>query len=292
LLAAILGNACHTAEALCYAKPLGQITVAAPYNVPFVAPLANGHPVILLLDTGAEQSLLTPSAAERIGAQAPRVEFRRQMHGAAGSLSTREVELRSFSAGGVEIPWRRLLVAPVAIPAPLGIDLDGLLGTDVLSGFDIDLDLPHHRMMFYRKQSCQDAPPWSEPYMEIGTGRSRGEHLFFSARLDGRRIVAFVDTGTQRSILTQKSALALGITRETLERDPSITTKDAAGTLLTSHVHRFANLMVGSEVIHNPALVVTNVNLEDADVILGLDFLRFRRIWLSYALLRIFLSKP
>lgn len=311
MLAAIPGNSGHAQEAPpggrlpssspadvrlvadpagCDAKPLGQITVATLNNAPFVTLSANGRPVILLLDTGAEQSVLTPAAAERIGARAPQVEFDTQMRGAAGTLSTREVELRSFSAGEVSIPWRRLLVAPVTVPTPLGIDLDGLLGADVLSSFDVDLDLPRHRMALYRKRSCPDAPPWRAPYTAIETGRSSGEHLFFPAQLDGRRVVAFVDTGSQKTLLTEETALALGVTRAALAQGRPVTTKDATGKLLDSHVHRFARLTVGSEVIKNPEFVVTDVDVEDADIILGIDFLQTRRIWLSYESLRIFLS--
>jgi predicted aspartyl protease len=295
VLAAILQNTCLAHEppsgTACDAKPLGHITVATVNNVPFVTLLANGHPVVLVFDTGAEQSVLTPSAAERIGAKPPRIEFQEQMHGAVGTLSTREVELHSFSAGTVAIPWRRLLVAPVTLPAPIGIHLDGLLGADVLSSFDIDLDLARHRMALYAERSCPDAPPWHQPYTGITTGRSRGEHLFFPARLDGRTIAAIVDTGSQRTILAAATALDLGIKQAILRQGRSITTKDAAGKLLSSRFHRFANLTVGSEVIRNPELVVANINLDDADIVLGVDFLLSRRIWLSYGSLRIFLSR-
>lgn len=274
----------------CSAKPIGRITVATLNNAPIVTLFANGHPVVLLIDTGAERTVLTPAVAERIGAQPPRVEFLRQMHGAAGTLSTREVELRSFTASDVAIPWRRVLVAPVTIATIFSIPLDGLLGADVLSRFDIDLDLPHQQMLLYATQSCPGAPPWAGPYTGISTGRSRGEHLFFPVQLDGRRIVAFIDTGAQRTILSTTTALALGVTEAALARDRSITTRDAAAQRLSSHLHRFSQLTVGAEVIRNPEVVVTDVKLRDADIVLGVDFLKSRHIWLSYGSLRIFLS--
>lgn len=274
----------------CSAKPIGRITVATLSNAPIVTLFANGHPVVLLLDTGAERTVLTPAVAERIGAQPPRVEFLRQMHGAAGTLSSREVELRSFTVSDVAIRWRRVLVAPVTMATIFSIPLDGLLGADVLSSFDIDLDLPHQQMLLYEKQSCPSAPPWAGPYTGISTGRSRGEHLFFPVQLDGRGLVAFVDTGAQRTLVSTTAALALGVTEAALARDRLITTRDATAQRLSSHVHRFSQLTVGSEVIRNPEVVVTNVKLRDADIVLGVDFLESRRIWLSYGSLRIFLS--
>lgn len=302
MLTAICGSACRTYESAissvpahtgsmgCRARPLAQLTVAAPYNVPFVTLLANGHPVILLLDTGAQHSVLTPSAAERVGARV-RVDFQGQIHAVAGFLPSGQVELQSFSADGLIIPWRRLLVAPVTIAKPLGIDLDGLLGADVLGSFDMDLDLPRHRLAFYQKSLCSSATlPWHEPYTEIRAGLSHGEHLFFPIELDDSSIMGVIDTGAQRSILAEATALALGTTRATLEQDQMITTRDAAGNLLRSYIHRFSKLTVGSETIYDPALIVANINLVDANIVLGVDFLRSRRVWFSYGSRKIFLS--
>jgi hypothetical protein len=89
--------------------------------------------------------VLTPAAARRIGAQRPLVEFQRQLHSLAGSLETSEVELNSFTVGGVAIPLRRVPVAPVNVPAIFAGPLDGVVGADTLSGFDVDLDLPQYR---------------------------------------------------------------------------------------------------------------------------------------------------
>jgi hypothetical protein len=113
-----------TAEALdgsggCGTVRLGQTTVATLRNTPIITLLANEVPVTLLLDTGAETTILTPTAAQRVGAQRPRVEFQRQMSGLAGRLQTSEVELFSFTIGGMAIPWRRVRVARSTLQARL-----------------------------------------------------------------------------------------------------------------------------------------------------------------------------
>jgi predicted aspartyl protease len=274
----------------CSARPLGEITVATLNNAPIVTLFANGHPVVLLLDTGAARTVLAPAVADRIGAQPPRIEFQRQIHGIAGVLPTREVELRSFVAGSMSIPWRRVVVAPVTTPSVFSTPLDGMVGADVLSGFDVDLDLPHHRMMLYHKGSCPNGPPWAGPYTPISTGQSRDEHLFFPVQLDGRRIVAIIDTGAQHTFLSETIARALGVTEAVLARDRPMTTQGATGERLSSHIHRFSELRVGAEIIRNPELVVGDVNLRDADIVLGVDFLSSRHIWLSYGALQIFVA--
>jgi hypothetical protein len=73
-------------------------------NQPMVKVFADGATVRLLLDTGAEATVLTPAAARRIGAQHARVKLGRQMHGITGDIPAGELELRSFTIGGVEVP--------------------------------------------------------------------------------------------------------------------------------------------------------------------------------------------
>jgi predicted aspartyl protease len=246
----------------------------------------------MLLDTGAETTILTPVVAQRLGAQRPQVEFNRQLRGVAGSLQTSEVELHSFAIGGVAIPWRRLRVAPINVTSVFSGPLDGVLGADSLNSFDLDLDLPNNRITFYSRQSCAGAAPaWTGPYMTIAAGRSKGDHLFFSVQLDGRKISAFVDTGSQSTVLSTSAALALGLTPVLLARDRPAVLRGAGPEQLSGRVHRFARLEIGGEAIHSPEIIVADLNLSDADLVLGIDILRSWRIWLSYGAQKVFLLR-
>jgi predicted aspartyl protease len=300
LLGALTPIAGHTAEPAapavaasgCSAKRIGEISVATLNGVPFVTLLANGVPVTLLLDTGAERTVLTPVAAKRVGAQPPRVEFDRRLRGIGGTLPIREVELQRFTIGGVPIPWRRIAVATATLPTLFSEPLDGVLGADALSYFNVDIDLPRHRMILHDQPPCRDvAPDWAEPFVSIATGRSAAEHLFFPVRLDGREIIAIIDTGARMSILTSKAALALGVSDAVSSGDRSITVRGAAGELVAARIHRFSRMEVAGDAIRDPELIVANLNLRDADLVLGFDFISSRRMWLSYGSRRIFLSR-
>jgi len=295
VLATVLRGAVAAADAGaggCGTSRLGEITVATLRNAPIITVAANGAPITLLLDTGAEWTILTPAANKRVGAQTPQIEFQRQLRGLAANLATNEVELRSFTAGNVAIPWRRVRVAPLNMPSVFSGPLDGVLGADTLSSFDVDLDLPRHRMVFYGKQSCpRAAPAWTEPYATISARRTFSNHLSFAAQLDGRQIDTFIDTGAQVSVVSSRAALAVGVSEAALARDRATVTLGAAAERLNSHIHRFSRMEVGGEVVRNPELIVADVNLKDADLILGIDFLGSRRLWLSYGAQQIFLSR-
>jgi predicted aspartyl protease len=278
---------------VCGTIRLAETAVAILNDQPIVKVFANSAAVLLLLDTGAEATVLTPAAAQRIGAQHARVEWRRQMHGLTGDIPAGELELRNLTIGGVEVPRRRVRVGPIEIVNALSGPLDGVLGADILRSFDIDLDLPGRRMSLYQGQSCTAAAPaWAQPYARIAAGRSPSNRLSFTVQLDGRRISALLDSGAQFSVLSTRMARALGVTEAVLARDPPVTVSGADGEQLSAHAHRFSRLEVDGEVIRNAEIDVTEISLNEADLVLGIDFLGSRRVWISYGSQQLFLMRP
>ena len=276
----------------CGAVRLGETAVAMLRNEPIVKVFADGAPVTLLLDTGAEATVLTPAALQRIGAQRTHIELGRQVHGISGDMAAGELDLRSFMIGGVEAPRRRIRVAPIEIENDSTGPLDGVLGADTLSSFDVDLDLPGRRVILYREQTCAAAAPaWAPPYARIAVGRSPSNRLYFPAQLDGRTINALFDTGAQFSVLSMRAAQALGLSKKVLGSDPPVMVRGAVGEQLSAHAHRFSRLEVDGDVIRNAEIDVTEMRLGEADLVLGIDFLQTRRVWLSYGSQQLFLMR-
>jgi len=173
-----------------------------------------------------------------------------------------------------------------------GKPLDGLLGADFFASFEVDLDLAHDRMILYERLPCAiAAPPWSQPYTAIPVNRSLHDHLFFPVSLDGRKLAAFIDTGAELSAVDAGAALALGVTAAALNQDPVVNLRGAGSEVVRSRAHRFARLEIGGETLRDRVVYVTNLRLQDADLVLGIDFLRLRRVWLSYGSHRIFLGR-
>jgi hypothetical protein len=69
-----------------------------------------------------------------------------------------------------------------------------------------------------------------------------------------------------------------------------MTMQGVAGDPLPSRIHRFTKLELGSIVLRNPTIVVADMKLIEADLVLGVDLLSSRRLWLSYGSRRIFIS--
>ena len=276
----------------CRPRRRAELTVMLAGNVPLATVGINGGPATFLIDTGAERTILTAAAAKRLRVE-PHFEYPRQMRSLQGALSSGDARLRTVELGGMTLDDFRILVASVTLPTLAGKTLDGLLGADFLTGFEVDLDLPHNRLTLYDKAPCaMTAPPWSQSFSRIAVNRSLHDRLFFPVSLDGHRLAALIDTGAQLSALDAESAAKLGLRAADLTRDPVATLRGVASEVVNSRAHRFSRLDVGGETVRDPIIVVTRLGLQDADLVLGADFLRTRRIWLSYGSHQIFLGHP
>ena len=261
-------------------------------NVPVVTLGINGSPASFLFDTGAERTVLTAAAAKRLGV-VPHFEYARRMRSLGSAVAGGDARLQTVNLGGMAIPDVRVLVGPVSLPSLAGKSVDGLLGADFLADFEIDLDLMQRRILLYETPPCPIAgPAWSEPYTTIKANRSLHDRLFFPVTLDGHHLAALIDTGAQLTALDSLSATALGVSGQAMARDPVATLRGAAAEVVKSRVHRFTRLEIDGEVVRDPVIVVAGLGLQDADLVIGANFLRWHRVWLSYASHLIFVSRP
>ncbi len=99
----------------------------------------NGVPLTLLVDTGADRTVLSPAAAGRAGLDAAQGGVVRIV-GVAGSAEAREVVVERLDVAGAAIGPLAIVVHDVRLP-----EVDGLLGRDVLDAFTLTLDGAHGR---------------------------------------------------------------------------------------------------------------------------------------------------
>ncbi len=156
-------------------------------NMLFVHVTINGEPVKLLVDTGAEKTLLTEATIERL--HLPRdYTHATRTYGIGNATAAWDALLPDgMMLGGVHFPVDRVTVGQFAIADVGGDTADGLLGADILLAFDLDLDLPKQQLTLYRaRRQCPDAtPPWSQPYIGLSGVATRRDRLMVPFELDG-----------------------------------------------------------------------------------------------------------
>ncbi len=190
------------------------------------------------------------------------------------------------------MPGFFIAVARVNFPPADGRTVDGLLGADMLVEYDLELDFPHGRARLYAPAACADPLlPWPAGYGRVAAHKSLHRHLFFPARLDGGEVTAFIDTGARISVLAAAAARRLGVSRAALAGDPPLALRGVAGAA-TGRLHRFGREAVAGIVWTPTPIAVLKLRLDDADLILGVDFLETHRAWLSYAAGAVFVAPP
>ena len=143
LLAALFATVAGVREGLAdNCKPSRQAELAMVFlgNLPLVNLTVNGAAATFLLDTGAERTIVAPAAAKRFGVDA-HYEYPRRMRSLDGAVSSGDARLQNIGLGGTALLDFRVLVGSVSLPGLGEKPLDGLLGADFFSSFEVDLDL-------------------------------------------------------------------------------------------------------------------------------------------------------
>jgi predicted aspartyl protease len=276
----------------CKLVPLAQMPLETRANLLFVQAEIDGQPVTMLVDSGAERTLLTEATVERL--HLPRdTHHATRTFGIGSPTAAWDAKLpNGIMLGTTRFPVDTVTVGKFGINSIPGGETDGLLGADVLLAFDIDLDLPNHLVTFYRaRRQCPDAtPPWKEPYVSVPGISTRRDRLTVPFELDGVSGMAVLDTGAQVSSISQSMAERLGLAPDAMATDRVVMAHGASPDQVPVHIHRFRELSVGPAVMRAPVLPVVPMAGGMGDGLVGGDFLRGRRVWLSFSAQRIFVT--
>ena len=258
-------------------------------GLPTVTATINGRPARLILDTGAESSIIGVAAAKRLGVTT-QYDFARSMRGISQAMQTGDARLDSMTLGGATLNYPRVLVGPIALTGG-GLDADGLLGASLLSEFDLDIDLPNRRLDLYTRTDCPGLrPPWGGRVATLETTRSLSSHPFFPVVVNGRDLSASLDSGAQRTVITVNAARRAGIGADTRVPGVEVRARGAAGETLPAQIHALRDMRVAGVPVRTPVMVTALALPNDIDALLGADFLMTHRVWLSYGSRKLFVQ--
>ncbi len=260
----------------CALQQVTELPLQAFGTVPLVTADINGRPASLVLDTGSDLTMLSRAAAGRLGVawdeRSPVA-----IGGAGGAAQAFATTVPSLALRGAATSSVRVLVAQ-ALPPPI----EGVLGINVLIGYELDLDVPHRRLVLYRARPCPAAlPPWSAPFARLPTQQQRSGHLFVSGELDGQPVFGLLDTGASNTTVGLAAARDAGVTAATLRADPAGRARSIDEGGLIVRRRRFRTLKIGDDVLEQPVLHVADLPPYAGELIIGGDYLATRRVWLS-----------
>jgi hypothetical protein len=257
----------------------------------------NGVTATFLLDTGAERSLVTEDAVHRLGLA--RDEWvGTTMSGLGGIESRPNADPRSLTLGGIPLVRRTVthdtsLTVGVMPRTHVGnLLIDGLLGRDFMSLFDLDLDVPGSRLTLYQVHDCTGRfLPWQGGYAAMPVTLVDQNALILPVTVDTTPMRALLDTGASASLIAAPGLFRLGLQPGSLAGDVADQVSGLGPRMVTMHRHVFQSLRVGGQGIGQPVIWVGAVHLTPiVDMLLGADWLAGRRIWISFTTRQLFVS--
>jgi predicted aspartyl protease len=285
------------------ASPAGACTMNLVAQLPLV-PLGadqgvtvqlNHQPAKLIFDTGSFTSVLTLEATKRLGIPNMRSEEKESMHatlyGIGGGRSAIGVTAHSVEIGGLHAKDYNFIAADV-VPPPA----DGLLSIDLLSNYDIDLDLPEQQVRLFRPTGDCSAPAafLSSPLYAVPllpNGEDRRPRI--KVTVGGTELIAVVDTGAYHSAILRGAADRLGLTGQAVAADAQLTISGIGPREVGAVRHVLTDLSVGDLTFANMPIDVLQARGDDeVQVLLGADFQRKVHVWVSYSSHTLILQYP
>jgi tetratricopeptide (TPR) repeat protein len=278
----------------CRLTKLGELPVTMVGSAPVVSAKINGADVKLIADSGAFFSILSPAAAERLKLRVGPVPVQFHVYGVNGEARVGMTTARDFSILGNTFHNTDFLVGGSGAG---GRAADGLLGQNVLNTLDAEYDLANGVIRLFHSEGCSGGlmAYWAGkdqafsviPIEAVEPGSRRIES---SAAVNGVKIRVVFDTGAWRSILTKRAAARAGVKTD----GPEVQAAGLAGGLgrksVDTFIAPFDSFAIGQEEVKNTRLRIGDIELQEADMLLGADFFLSHRVFVSNSQRKLFFT--
>lgn len=244
-----------------------------------------GQEVQLLVDTGGAGSMLSAATATRLGLETHHInsgEFR--MFG--GVHVDRFVTAHDILIGNLKAPDYEFQIIPDGALAP---GTDGTLAPDILLAFDNDFDFANGKLNLISADHCPgDVVYWTkEAYSDLHFWLSSDRHIRLQVELDGKSVLADLDTGSSESSMSLDTAEQLfGFS----EKSPDFKLAEGVHfnhmTAIPTFVYPFKTLAFGGVTVSNPRIFLNRMADSQMDTAprftLGMNVLRRLHLYISY----------
>ncbi|WP_161974697.1 pepsin/retropepsin-like aspartic protease family protein [Piscinibacter terrae] len=251
----------------------------------------NGKDVPLTVDSGAFFSFLTDAAVEQLGLPVTRPNREIQVEGLTGRVDTRLTTVKRLRLQKGEIPDVEFVVGG----NEPGSGTMGLLGRNFLAFTDTEYDLAHGmiRLMF-PEGDCQEVnlAYWAgdKAVSELALPRDpryRTPAIIAAVQVNGEEVRALFDTGA-RSALSLAAARRAGL--KDADMKPHGLIYGAGRGEAKAWTAPVREVTIGDETIKNSILKIGDFHMDDADMLIGIDFFLSHRVYVSKSRRRMFFT--
>jgi predicted aspartyl protease len=277
----------------CKLEPVAQLPMTLKTGHVVIPASANGKDLTFGIDTGGYGSSLSKAGiaqlglpyAARLGALIPA--------GRGAWFSEGDVHLDSLRIGDLELDR-------ISIPEMGTLpDVDGMIGPDILSRYDVEFDFGGKTFYLYKTHPCAShAVTWTSSYTVLPFTLTENGHVRVAVTLDGQNADAILDTGAPVSVLSTHDANAMF--RRNLNSpdvEPANPVSGPAwgrGISARAYATTFKTLTIGGVTIPDPRMeLVEGPNFLGHDfaiLVLGTDVLSRFHLYIAYRQQKLYLS--
>ena len=242
----------------CKLQMLAEVPVSLDGTRPLIDAKINGADVRLLVDSGAFWSMLTTAAAQHHGLELDHTQASwLSIQGLGGNVSPAIAKVKDFTVFNVLLHNVEFLVAG----SDPGNGAAGLLGQNILRIADVEYDLAHGMLRFFRTEHCDGVALayWAKPdetysVMRIEPASVSEPHIRGEALLAGEKIQVMFDTGAHASLISLRAAKRVGITPDSPGTTPAGEDAGIGREGLQTWIATFPSFRIGEEEIRNARL--------------------------------------
>ena len=269
--------------AKCQVGKVVELPITMAGLVPLVPVKINGKDAKFILDSGAFYSMMSAATAAEYELKLKAAPDGLSVHGIGGFISTSVANVREFTVAGITIHDVQFLVGGSEVGS------SGILGQNLLEKWDVEYDFAKGIVTLIKTDDCKNAvlaywvaPGQSFSAMDLTRMGLRDFHTIGEGYIHGMKIRVEFDTGAGASVLTLKAAARAGVKTDSPGVVDAGYGRGIGRALAKQFIAPFASFKIGDgEEIKNARLRISDVDLGDADMLLGADFFVSHHIYVA-----------
>jgi tetratricopeptide (TPR) repeat protein/predicted aspartyl protease len=299
-LCALIATTAATAGQ-CTLKNFAEFPITMVGMRPLMTAKINDTNVQFVVDSGAFYSLMSGASAAQLKLKTSPAPMGFQVKGVHGAAAE-EISIanvKRFELSGATLRDIEFLVGG----SEVGQGSVGVLGQNFLHIADVEYDLGGGAIRLMRPVDCSKSnlAYWagaSTPYSIVdlesespvntwSTGThiqsefSQLAHTIGSAYVNGARIRVWFDTGSTTSMLSSKAAARVGIKPDSPGVVKGGMSYGVGREFFATYLAPVASFKIGQEEIRNTRIRIGDIELPNADMLIGTDFFLSHRIYVA-----------
>ena len=278
------------ANAACEVGQLLEFKITMQGATPLADIGVNGRTLPFIIDSGAFFSTISPGTAQELGLPLQYSPVR--VEGVGGEAGrTYLTRVQTLDLAGNPLHNIQFVVAGSEFGAA------GLIGQNILGIGDVEYDLGHGAIRLMRAAGCSrndDFAYWAgqqpESSLPIDPRDEMHPHTIGTIYVNGVRIRAMFDTGAATSLLSLQAASRLGLKPSTPGVIPIGRASGLGRSTVQAWLAPIQNVAIGTEQIQNIKLMMADLQMPDAEMLIGADFFLSHRVYVSNKLERMYFT--